>query len=485
MSDIANIRIEAKTQWYNHSMRRKGFILIDPHLLAFVRRSGEARREDDANVQGFTLIDPHRRGDDTNVQGFTLIELLVVIAILAVLAVVVIITLNPAGLLQESRDSNRLSDMATLNSAIGISLTDNSTESLGSANTIYVSIADPAATSTLGDQCQGLNLLSLPTSSYTYHCAASSTFRNADGTGWIPVNLQANTFGSSLTELPIDPIDTSSSRLYYTYETNGNGRYEVTTPFESPKYKLGGSNDQISGDGGSLASIYEKGSKLGLEPVDYGDSSLIGFWSFDEGSSSIALDYSGMNATGSWNGTATGSNGYYSAGRIGSYAGTFDGNSTYTNIPSLSSQYNSNFTLAAWIKTGSSAIEDIATLNRTVHNNEFVFLMQANGTLMYWDYSGGYGFLNGGTNHSQHTVNDNNWHLVAFVRSGLLGQYYIDGTPDASYTAAQNNSFPFTTFNISHVGDADGTWNGLIDDVRVYNRSLSAAEIQAIYSGGK
>jgi prepilin-type N-terminal cleavage/methylation domain-containing protein len=50
--------------------------------------------------------------------GFTLIELLVVIAILAVLAVVLVLTLNPAGLLQEARDSNRLSDMATIQSAV-------------------------------------------------------------------------------------------------------------------------------------------------------------------------------------------------------------------------------------------------------------------------------------------------------------------------------------------------------------------------------
>jgi prepilin-type N-terminal cleavage/methylation domain-containing protein len=92
--------------------------------------------------------------------GFTLIELLVVIAILAVLAVVVILTLNPAGLLQESRDSNRLSDMATLNTSL--SLADNSGESLGSANTVYVSVPDPVATSTAGDQCQGLGLPTLP-----------------------------------------------------------------------------------------------------------------------------------------------------------------------------------------------------------------------------------------------------------------------------------------------------------------------------------
>src|ERR1039457_2240911 len=57
----------------------------------------------------------------------TLIELLVVIAILAVLAVVVVLTLNPAGLLQEGRDSSRVSDMATLNTGINLFMADGAT----------------------------------------------------------------------------------------------------------------------------------------------------------------------------------------------------------------------------------------------------------------------------------------------------------------------------------------------------------------------
>ena len=52
-------------------------------------------------------------------KGFTLIEFLVVIAIIAILAVVVVLTLNPAELLRQARDSNRVSDFATFKSAIG------------------------------------------------------------------------------------------------------------------------------------------------------------------------------------------------------------------------------------------------------------------------------------------------------------------------------------------------------------------------------
>ena len=97
-------------------------------------------------------------------RAFTLIELLVVIAIIAVLAVVVVLVLNPPELLRQSRDSNRLSDMSLLNSAVSIYSSDQGTASsftLGSSSVIYVSIPDPAATTTAGDRCQGLSLITL------------------------------------------------------------------------------------------------------------------------------------------------------------------------------------------------------------------------------------------------------------------------------------------------------------------------------------
>ena len=86
--------------------------------------------------------------------GFTLIELLVVIAIIAILAVIVVLTLNPAQLLEQSRDANRLSDMATLTSALNLYATDQtgaSSFSLGIASDTYPSVYDPQATTTAGD----------------------------------------------------------------------------------------------------------------------------------------------------------------------------------------------------------------------------------------------------------------------------------------------------------------------------------------------
>src|SRR5579863_4498952 len=85
-------------------------------------------------------------------KGFTLIELLVVIAIIAVLAVVVVLTLNPAELLRQARDSNRISDFATLKSALSLYAEDvnTSTPYYGpggtSADTLYTAMSGATTT---------------------------------------------------------------------------------------------------------------------------------------------------------------------------------------------------------------------------------------------------------------------------------------------------------------------------------------------------
>ena len=95
-------------------------------------------------------------------RGFTLIELLVVIAIIAILAVVVVLTLNPAEMMREARDSNRLSDLATLQSAINLYNTDAAvgaaSGTLGNPNIVYVSLPDQTLTGSQTSTCSSLNL---------------------------------------------------------------------------------------------------------------------------------------------------------------------------------------------------------------------------------------------------------------------------------------------------------------------------------------
>ena len=98
---------------------------------------------------------------------FTLIELLVVIAIIAILSIVVVLTLNPAESLRQTRDSNRLSDLSVLSSAIAQYQTDqsiiSSSGAMGTSSVIYVSLPDTNASTSIGSNCSSLNLPTLPT----------------------------------------------------------------------------------------------------------------------------------------------------------------------------------------------------------------------------------------------------------------------------------------------------------------------------------
>ncbi len=186
------------------------------------------------------------RGRDS----FTLIELLIVIAIVAVLAVVVVLTLNPAELLKQARDSNRLSDIDTLNKALGIYVTDTLGQgSLGDTALTYLSLIDPAATSTAGTDCSGLGF----PSGY-FHCAASSTQRKVDGTGWLPVNFTSVSSGSPVGQLPADPVNTSSTGLYYSYFP-GSGTFKLVARAESQKYLT---------QAGTQSQLFQSGNNLSL-----------------------------------------------------------------------------------------------------------------------------------------------------------------------------------------------------------------------------
>jgi hypothetical protein len=75
---------------------------------------------------------------------------------------------------------------------------------------------------------------------------------------------------------------------------------------------------------------------------------------------------------------------------------------------------------------------------------------------------------------------ENRWHYVTAVVSGVNVTLYADGAQDG--TGASGTSFNLRTMG----GDSAGNgYKGLIDDVRIYNRALSAQEVQQLYLLGK
>lgn len=216
--------------------------------------------------------------------GFTMTEVLMVIAIVGVLAAATFYFLNPYQLFQQGTDANRVSDLSTINKAVSLYYSDalNNPQTLymGSSSVVYISIPDPTATTTAGTNCAGIGLTSTST---TYHCAASSTYRNTNGTGWIPINFNTSSTGSVISSLPVDPVNTTSSGEFFVYTTDGQGGYEVLANPVSSKYSgnsgfTQGTNTSIvasypsgifGGGSGSGAVAFTTSTFMGYDPYDY------------------------------------------------------------------------------------------------------------------------------------------------------------------------------------------------------------------------
>lgn len=79
------------------------------------------------------------------------------------------------------------------------------------------------------------------------------------------------------------------------------------------------------------------------------------------------------------------------------------------------------------------------------------------------------------------TLTDDNWHYVGFTWDGSVRALYVDGLEVASDMQSQLAGSDGDLFiGAGPDRGANSYWYGLIDDVRIYNRALSAQEIAAL-----
>lgn len=400
-----------------------------------------------------------------DINSFTLVELLVVIGILAILTAATVIVLNPAELLKQSRDSKRTTDLANLNNGIKLLLTQNPDVNLGSASTVYISLSDSSST------CGSYSLPVLP-AGWQYHCATAANLNKVDSTGWIPISFSSATSGvASLAALPLDPQN--SGAYYYSYIPGGS--WEIMGMFESEKYAA-----KARSDAGTDPERLEVGSNLALWKDVYG---LIGYWPMDEGSGTAVVDRSGNNNTGTLSGAS------WESGANCKVGGCliFDGVNDYVSIGSanISPSY---ITVSAWINVKSLISQSSEKWIMAIpidaspwESYGFIWHPSGSGyTLAFDTYESWVESLS--------TVLDfDTFHHFVGTYSGATLNVYIDGVLVKS---VNKSGTPLTyignkPFMIGSRSGPSYNTNVVADDVRVYNRALSAAEIQAIYNATK
>ena len=137
------------------------------------------------------------------------------------------------------------------------------------------------------------------------------------------------------------------------------------------------------------------------------------------------------------------------------------------------------FTVAAWIKTTNPLNGAIVTQRDPYGPDGSYALDVVNHRVEMHVYNSGMGL----NFRSSQTVDDGTWHFVVGVRRNAgsidIGEIYIDGNLVLTSTA--------TSKSLNSVGVLIGKpytteyyFKGLIDDVRIYNNDLSAAEIRAL-----
>lgn len=228
-------------------------------------------------------------------------------------------------------------------------------------------------------------------------------------------------------------------------------------------------------------------------------SGLIGHWTLDETSGNVIADSSGNGNDGTWVDSADNDvTGETTVGTVGT-ALTFDGTDDYIDISATAAGTGSyeDWTISTWYKSNTTTISDdqyITVFGDPIGGNNDVFLIAVGDDAGYEKAIRV--FLNsnpssGSNYYGTSDVNDMNWHHIVVTRNKAVGgdiNIYVDGVLESNNEVADDiENYTFTIAGHSYIGDDPGateTVNGILDDVRLYNRTLSASEVTALYDIG-
>ena len=202
-------------------------------------------------------------------------------------------------------------------------------------------------------------------------------------------------------------------------------------------------------------------------------SDLVGEWRFDD-TSNLGKDTSGYENHGTNHGASV-------ADGIIRGAGNFDGSNHYVRVPANFgfNTIHGPSTIELWFKANS-----LTGNKRIFSDNCMEWGIHHSGTNIYgtayWGVSGG-------------TISNNQWYHAVVVHEHPTGltnteiKFYINGDlkGESMGTITTQNGYTDSPYWIgSDECYADRNFNGVIDEVRIYNRALTTAEIQKYYAEG-
>jgi hypothetical protein len=236
--------------------------------------------------------------------------------------------------------------------------------------------------------------------------------------------------------------------------------FSVTLTSNTSSY----SNMNISDDPIQISYSASKNYTIAIPDV-------IGYWNMDVESATNTSDYYGES-----NGTIIGAT-WTADGKFGG-AYNFDGD--YINITySTKLKEMPIFTINAWVKTNNyTGTEPVIAHAQTTTNYRWM-MYRHSVKYMYYGVGNTTGIVQKNGNI---IIPDNTWAMVTLVFNGTHFIGYVNATQDIQPQYVQGELKNLSNIiAIGRFGNFANHWNGSIDDVRIYNRSLSAQEIAFLY----
>jgi len=207
------------------------------------------------------------------------------------------------------------------------------------------------------------------------------------------------------------------------------------------------------------------------------DPTLVAWWAFDDGQGTTALDGSGNGNDG-----AIGGGAQWATGTLGG-ALQFNGSDAEVSAPHIEFD-NRSFTIAMWVNPVLSGSAIIFSQRQSDSTNVNLHIRLGGPSSTDAPVRGvRFGFYSNDIDTGANLIQDNTWYHLTFWYDYENGdrRIYIDGeqivqAAATPYLGAAGNT-------IIGSWDTGQFYNGLIDDVQVYHRALSDAEIKKIMAG--
>lgn len=213
-------------------------------------------------------------------------------------------------------------------------------------------------------------------------------------------------------------------------------------------------------------------SAMEVSPVKAAEPNLVGYWALNDGSGATAADSSGYGhpgalTGGSWS-AAHAPTGFANSGSL-----SLDGSSGQGINATQVTAVTNNLSMSAWVNwAGSNSLGQMLLYNGNSGPNGYGIYLQGNGEL---------GILNGGvalaSSPTSFKLTVGTWQYIVATRKDYFWKLYVDGTEvPLNGNPAPNPPSGQTSIGRSTVTSTT-TFNGLIDDARIYDRVLAATEV--------